>query len=46
MLWHKLIKAIERCLSSVWVYAWFDLHFIPPEVVELYLNAEEQDNEH
>lgn len=42
---HKLIDVLERCLSSVWVCAGFDLHFLPPEVVELYLAAEETDNE-
>lgn len=41
---HKLIEAFELCWSSVWVCAGFDLHFLPPEVVELYLIAEEKDN--
>lgn len=45
MRWRNIFDFVELCWSSIWVCAGFDLHFIPPEVVEVCLLEEELDNE-
>jgi hypothetical protein len=44
MQWRKLFDVIELSWSSIWANAGFDLHFLPPEVVEVCLVIQEKDN--
>ena len=44
MNWRKLFDVVEICWSSIWVSAGFDLHFLPPEVVEVCLANAETNN--
>ncbi len=44
MLWRKLFDYIELSWSIIWVTGGFELHFLPPEVVEVCLASEETNN--
>ena len=44
MLRRKLLNFIELSWSSIWGSCEFDLHFIPPEVVDVSLIREEPNN--